>query len=98
MTQEETNKLILEEITKLNKRIDALQNNATIPFDIGEAIKTRVLSDAGVAATSTKGATSENTSVLVSTGPNVFAAVLREPDGFLEITITGVKYFIPFYL
>lgn len=84
-------------VVSLEKQMLALNNNATIPFDVGVAMKARILQDAGVLATSSKSASSENVSVLTSTGPNVFASVLTPPDGFLAVAITGNVYYIPYY-
>lgn len=97
MTQEETNKLLLEQIAELKAQLDALKNNATIPFDIGEAMKARILQDAGVASTSTKLSSSEDVSVVVSLAPTVTAPVLNTPDGFLQITLLSNIYYIPYY-
>lgn len=84
-------------VENLESQIKALSNNATIPWDVGEALKLRILGDAGVAAISTKLATSEDQSVNEA-GTAPAYNVLKSPDGFLEITITENKYYLPYYL
>ncbi len=97
MTQEETNQLLLKQIADLQAQIDALRNNATIPFDIGEAMKARIVSDLGLASTSSKGATTENQTVNEA-GVAAPYTVLKTPDGFLQITLLSNIYYIPYYL
>lgn len=87
----------LKKLTEdLQSQMKALSNNATIPYDIGEALKARILGDAGVSALSTKLSTSE--SQAVNEAGVATYSVLKPPDGFLEITITENKYYIPYYL
>lgn len=88
-------KTLVAENKALKARLDALNNNATIPFDTGEAFKARVLSDVGVALTSTKSATSENKSV--NEGGASTYDVMNKPDGFLEISILGNIYYVPYF-
>lgn len=98
MTLEEQQKFDdLETLVEdLESQIKALNNNATIPFDIGEAMKARILSDAGVAATSSKVASSEDQTVNEA-GASPPYAVLKSPDAFLQITLLGNIYYIPVY-
>lgn len=105
MTTEELQNKVLELtdlVKKLQERLDALNSNATIPLDVGEAFKLRILSDAGTAATSTKNATSEDTTVVTSVNFGASSTttdtVLGNPDGYLEISITNNLYYIPYYL
>lgn len=105
MTTEELQTKVLEltdTVKDLQDQLKALNSNATIPLDVGEAFKLRILSDAGTAATSTKGATSEDTTVVTSVnfGAETTATdtVLGNPDGYLEITITNNKYYVPIFL
>lgn len=91
MTPEE-----LKRLEDLERQIVALNNNATIPFDIGEALKARILGDAGVASTSTKLLTSEDQAVNEA-GASTYN-VLKSPDGFLQVTLLGNIYYIPYFL
>lgn len=90
MTPEE-----LKRLEAVERQLLALNNNATIPFDMGEAMKARVLSDVGVALTSTKVATTEDQAVNES-GASSYN-VLKSPDGFLQITLLGNIYYIPYF-
>jgi len=102
--QEQDNKILeLTDMVKaLQGRLDALNSNATIPLNVGEAFKVRILSDAGVAELSSKAANSEDTTVVV--GVNFGASstttdtVLGNPDGYLEFTITNNIYYVPYFL
>lgn len=106
MTPEELQNKVLEltnTVKDLQDQIKALNSNSTIPLDVGEAFKLRILSDAGVATTSTKGATTEDTTVVTSVnfgggGSTATDTVLGNPDGYLEITITNNIYYIPYFL
>lgn len=84
-------------VTSLETQIKALNNDATIPFDVGKAFKVRILSDTGVASLSTKLSTSEDSSVLTAVSPNTYTEVLKTPDGFLQITLLSNIYYIPYY-
>lgn len=84
-------------VASLETQIKALNNNATIPFDVGEAFKVRILSDTGVASLSTKLSTSEDTAAIVSLAPTVTSPVLKTPDGFMQITLLSNIYYIPYY-
>lgn len=91
MTPEE-----LKRLETLEAQIKALNNNATIPFETGEAFKARILQDAGVVFTSSKSVTSENKSVNEA-GASTYS-VLNAPDGFLQVTLLGNIYYLPYYL
>lgn len=90
MTPEE-----LKRLEEVERQLVALNNNATIPFDIGEAMKARILGDAGVATVSTKSASSEDKSV--NEAGVLSYSVLNSPDGFLQVTLLGNIYYIPYY-
>lgn len=99
MNEQEITQLIQEtiqaQIDKLQSQLDALRNNATIPYEIGEAFKARVLTDVSPVATSGKGASTENVSINeagISTH-----TVLGAPDGFVQATINGTVYYIPYF-
>jgi hypothetical protein len=98
MNNEELTKLVkaqAEQIAALTRRLDALGNNATIPYDTGEAIKARVLNDAGLVSLSTKAGSSEGRSV--SEAGIASYTVQDLADGYLEVTLAGVTRYIPFY-
>lgn len=84
-----------QQVVTLQEQVKALNNNATIPFEIGEAFKARILQDAGVLATSSKAANSESVAVLTSTGPNVYTDVLAEPNSWVQMTISGNVIYLP---
>ena len=92
---------VKRELAELKEQFKLLSNNTTIPLEVGEAFKTRILSDAGVVALSNKSLTSENTTVVdsVNFGASSVTTVsaLGAPNGFFEVTINGIVRYIPFY-
>lgn len=62
-----------------------------------DEISAKIISDkiSGTVTSSTKGATSENQAV--NEGGSATYNVLKAPDGFLQITINGVLYYIPVF-
>lgn len=99
MTPEEKQQFddLKKQVSELQEQVKAFNNNATIPFDIGEAFKARILQDAGVLVASSKAFNSESTAVLTSADPDNYEDVLGEPDGFLQVTILGNISYIPYY-
>lgn len=85
-----------EQEKKFNEVYDfmmAMKNAATIPFDVRQALKAGVLS--GEVSVSTKGADTEDQAV--NEGGAATFDVLGDPDGFLEITLSGTVYYIPYF-
>lgn len=87
-------KLIEDQVSGLKAAFNSLSNNATIPFDIGEAFKTRVLTNITPLSISSKDADSEDESITVGLNTTI---VLGDPDGFLQVTINDVIYYIPYF-
>lgn len=84
----ETEKRLQKQIDQLEARLDQLSNNATIPFEVGEAFRARLFG----LGSSTKTASSETQSVNEAGGSTY--SVAKPMDGFLE---AGDKR-IPYYL
>lgn len=81
---------------KLNEVYEFMQKlkaNATIPKDVGAAFQARLGS--GVLTVSSKGADTEDQAVAES-GMDSYD-VLGDPDGFLQITIDGAVYYLPYF-
>ena len=91
-----------DQIDLLREENDRLKNSTTIPLEVAEAFKTRILADAGVLQLASKLASSENINAVTSVnfgGMSVSTnSVLDNPDGFLEVTLAGNLYYIPYYL
>lgn len=77
------------QVTELKKVLDSLKNNATIPFEIGEAMKARVGSLTGL---SDKTAASETQAV--NEGGAGSYNVAKAPDGFFS---SPEGKYIPYY-
>jgi hypothetical protein len=85
-----------QQINELRQEIKNLNASTTIPFDVAESMKIRVLEDINTLATSGKDATSENETVTITGTPQSFTK-LKQPSGFLQVVINNNAYFIPFY-
>lgn len=85
-----------KQIDELKQDIKNLNASTTIPFDVAESMKIRVLEDVNTLATSGKSASSENSSINIVAVPAVIS-VLNQPDGFLQVVINNNTYYLPFY-
>lgn len=85
-----------EQERKLNELYDFMQkmkNSTTIPFDVAEAIKARNPRTSLIV--SSKGVDTED--VTVNEAGTGSYQVMNDPDGFLEIEISGTTYYIPYF-
>lgn len=90
MTPEQEQKL-----NEVYEFIQSLKRSSSIPREIDQSFKERFLSSFGGITTSTKGATTENQAVNEA-GSSSYS-VLKAPDGFVEVKISGTTYYIPYY-
>jgi len=90
-----------QQINDLTIRLDTLNNNTTIPMQVGEAFKARLLGNLSFPKKSAKDPVSESSTVVATVdfvGSTVTTTpVLKEPDGYLSIVIAGLTYYFPFY-
>lgn len=82
------------EINELKEWKRQMESSHSIPLNIDQAFRARFLSASNI-ATSSKGATTENHAVNES-GSSSYS-VLGIPDGFIQVTISGTIYYIPYY-
>jgi len=80
------------QIDELNKKFDSLGASTTIPYNVGEAFKIRVLGDTSLSAVS---ATAHNKTV--NEAGTATYDVMNKPTGFVQITIQGTDYIIPYF-
>ena len=80
------------QIDELNKKFDSLSASTSIPFDIGEAFKIRVLGDTSLSAVSANAHNKTVNEAGVATYD-----VMNKPTGFVQITIQGTDYVIPYF-
>ncbi len=92
---------LTEEINALRQEVNSLKANTTIPLDIAEAFKVRILNGNQFLSLSSKSASSENIAAVTAVdfvGQTVTTnTVLDNPDGFLQIKIRGVNYYLPYF-
>ena len=86
--------ILKREIEELKNWKKTLENSATIPLVIDQSFRKRFETFSDI-ITSTKSATSENQGV--NEGGVASYSVMNKPDGFLQITISGVVYYLPYF-
>lgn len=82
------------ELTELRAFVQSLKSSTTIPYDVDGAFRTRLGTDSDIVV-SAKDVDSEDQSV--NEGGSATYNVLKEPDGFLQVTISGSVYYLPYY-
>lgn len=89
-----SNEQLQQRLEMLEAKIDLLYSSGNIPHDVEQAFRTRLqyerVDTLASISTSSKGATSENQAV------NSYS-VLKAPDAFIEITISGAVKYVPIY-
>jgi hypothetical protein len=89
MTPEE--KRELEELKAWKKSLEA---SSTIPLNIDQSFRTR-FPKGSVFTVSTKGVDTEDVSV--NEAGIAAYAVMNDPDGFLQVTVAGTIYYVPYF-
>lgn len=83
-------------LNKIEEELELLKSFTTIPFDVESAFRARLnINDLARIIVSTKSATSENQSVNES-GVSSYS-VLKAPDAFLQVQVSGSTYYIPIF-
>lgn len=94
-----SNEQLQQRLEMLEAKIDLLYSSGNIPHDVEQAFRTRLqyerVDTLASISTSSKGATSENQAVNEA-GVNSYS-VLKAPDAFIEITISGAVKYVPIY-
>ena len=75
--------------------MQALKSSTTIPHDVDGAFRTRLSNSLGELSVSAKGVDTED--VAVNEAGAGSYAVMNDPDGFLQVTISGTIYYIPYF-
>lgn len=83
-----------EQLEEMWNFIQSLKNGATIPYEVDAAFRSRFSRGIGLSV-SAKGANTEDQAVNEA-GSATFD-VLGDPDGFLEVSINGTVYYIPYF-
>lgn len=85
-----------QEFNIMKQKIESLENSATVSYEVESALRERFNINSFTPLTgSVKLATSENQAV--NEGGTQSYSVLKTPDGFLQTTINGIVYYIPYY-
>jgi len=80
------------QIEELITKFNSLTNDTSIPFNVGEAFKIRVLGESGPSGVS---ATAHNK--VVNEAGFATYSVMDKPTGFVKITLQGTDYIIPYF-
>lgn len=90
------NKELTIEVEKLKAEVNALKSFSTIPFDVDVALRERLgINLLSKLLVSAKGATTENQAV--AEGGAASYSVLKPPDLFLQVIVSGTTYYLPVY-
>lgn len=84
-----------EKVAQLEEIINSFFNSSTIPFDVDAAFTDRFLKKVPNVSGSTKSASSENQPV--NEGGIATYSVLKPPDRFLQVVVSGKTEYIPVY-
>ena len=82
-----------QEVKELQDWKKSLERDSTIPINIDQSFRARFAGDDLIL--STKSSSSENQAV--DEGGAATYNVLKSPDGFLEIEISGTIYYLPYF-
>lgn len=94
--QEEVN-LLKQQVATLTERLDKLNSSTTIPFETDRAFRDRLKDITGFSV-SVKGADTEDVTVVDTDGGVINTyVVMNDPDGFLQVTINGIVYYLPYF-
>jgi hypothetical protein len=88
-----------EQEQKLNYVFETLKNMEaaySIPLEIRSAFKAALIESSSITVSS-KSASSENTSARNSADTGS-VAVLGVPDGFVQVSVADIIYYIPYYV
>jgi hypothetical protein len=89
-----SNEQLQKEIEMLKQEIQNLKSSTTIPYDVDQAFRVR-LSDLLALSVSSKGVNTED--VTVNEAGVASYAVMNDPDGFLQVTLNGTVYYLPYF-
>jgi hypothetical protein len=88
-----------QKVNELEQKVKSLEASTTISFDVEQAFRTRFnlqnLESIPVITSSAKVATTENQ--VVDEAGSASYSVLKPPDAFLEVSISGATKYIPIY-
>jgi cell division septum initiation protein DivIVA len=89
------NEYLQQQIDELKETLEKFTKSSTIPFEVGAAFADRIAGTQSPLLVSTKTASSEFQAVNEA-GAAAYS-VLKQHDGFLQITIDGTVYYLPYY-
>lgn len=87
--------ILKKKIADLEAWKKSLEASKSIPLNVDRALRERLSNLSSLFLKSTKGADTEDETV--DEGGVGIYAVMKDPDGFLETTINGTKYYIPYF-
>ena len=85
-----------KEVSDLKAWKASLERSSTIPLAIDQSFKQRFTNITGLKVSTTKLLNDEDQAV--NEGGVATYSVMGDPDGFLEVTIDQVPYYIPYFL
>lgn len=92
----------MNELQQLKKEIEELQNwkkqletSHSIPLNVDQAFRARLSNLVNTITVSTKGVDTED--VTVDENGVAIYSVMNDPDGFLQVTVGGAVYYLPYF-
>lgn len=82
-------------MNEIEARLNVLSNDTTIPLEVGEAFKSRVLEGGKPVIISGTSATAHNKTV--NEGGVASYSVMDKPNGFMQVVFKGTMYVIPYF-
>lgn len=83
-----------QRIEKLEEELNKLRSSTTIPFEVDRAFRDRFKNILAISV-SAKGASTEDQAV--DEGGSATYSVMGDPDGFLQVSIAGTIYYLPYF-
>lgn len=83
-----------QEFEDMKRFVQALKSSNSIPLEVDRAFRARLSALFGLSV-STKGVDTED--VTVDESGAATYAVMNDPDGFLEVSINGTIYYLPYF-
>lgn len=87
---------IQAKISALQEELDKLKANATIPYEVEQAFRTRLNIDTFTSLIASSKTAASETQLVNESGTQSYD-VAKPMDGFRQVTIGGATIYIPYY-
>lgn len=91
-----TNQELQQKIEELETKVKLLEASATIPKPVEDAFRERLRLEV-ISSITTSGKSSTSESQAVNESGVATYGVLKNPDAYVQVTISGTIYYIPVF-